>query len=143
MNESLTNNIFNKMDRNTVALVMYSFTSLIILFFIFLWMIFYIKKLIYSSKKLLVNRVHICNNECNSVLNFEYSNIDILDIECSICLDLISPDEKITKFSKCLHIFHESCIHEILLNSVNISLKCPNCRQRVCMTDNCQELVNV
>lgn len=56
-------------------------------------------------------------------------NINTSDISCSICLGEVDRGVVTT----CNHYFHEECIDEWFVNSLNSlnSLSCPNCRSRV------------
>lgn len=53
--------------------------------------------------------------------------LDYLD-ECSICLDKLSFDKRITIQTTCLHRYHRVCLKKWIESNGEFSLCCPLCR---------------
>lgn len=59
-----------------------------------------------------------------------YYNTDIedkIEIECSICLEVMNKNNKIIKLYCCDHIYHEKCIRGWIEKNRN----CPLCRKSI------------
>ncbi|CAF1246084.1 unnamed protein product [Adineta steineri] len=52
---------------------------------------------------------------------------DYLD-ECSICLDKLSLDKRLTIITTCLHQYHRICLKKWIESNGEFSLCCPLCR---------------
>lgn len=59
---------------------------------------------------------------------YERYKIEKIEVECSICLELMTKDSRrVIKLYCCDHIYHEKCIKEWIEKSRN----CPLCRKSV------------
>ena len=56
---------------------------------------------------------------------FKGKPVQILQVECPICLEKYKIGEYKRKLHFCNHIFHKKCIDKWLINNIN----CPICRK--------------
>ena len=73
-----------------------------------------------------------CYNNCKIIrindLTIKIKNNPMLDI-CSICHNNYNDYDDIRKLKKCVHVYHEKCIRQWIINYNNKT--CPNCRKKL------------